>query len=295
LDKNYGFAEGYNRGLAQIQADYYLLLNSDVEVAPDWLSPLMELMESDPQIAACQPKILAYQAKEKHLFEHAGAAGGWLDKWGYPFCRGRIFDTVETDQGQYAENTEIFWATGAALLVRASLYQQFGGLDGDFFAHMEEIDFCWRLKRAGYKIFYCADSVVWHVGGGTLDAENPRKTYLNFRNNLAMLVKNTEGFGATLWLIGLRLVLDGVAGVKFLTQARFAHIWAIIRAHFAFYGRLGAILGKRKQIQTLLKNKVPQPVFNQVGVYPNSILWAYFIQKKKTFKELANLPESAKK
>ncbi|MBO7124575.1 MAG: glycosyltransferase family 2 protein, partial [Bacteroidales bacterium] len=182
LDKNYGFAEGYNQGLAQIQADYYVLLNSDVQVGKNWISPIIERMEADEKLAVCMPKLKSFDNPE--LFEYAGAAGGFIDKFGYPFCHGRLFSSIEKDEGQYNQECDIFWASGAALFVKRSVYQQLGGLDKDFFAHMEEIDFCWRVKNAGYKIKYIPQSEVFHVGGGSLPKENPFKTYLNFRNNL---------------------------------------------------------------------------------------------------------------
>src|ERR1700761_629824 len=188
LDRNYGFAGGYNMALQQVQSDYYVLLNSDVEVTPGWLEPIVGLMESDPAIGACQPKIRMFAHRE--LFEYAGAAGGWLDYLGYPFARGRIFDVCETDNGQYDQAEPIFWASGAALFIRAGLYHEMGGLDTYFFAHQEEIDLCWRIQLAGHKIYSCPQSVVYHVGGGTLPKGNERKVFLNFRNNLIMMVKN---------------------------------------------------------------------------------------------------------
>ncbi|MEM6964277.1 MAG: bifunctional riboflavin kinase/FAD synthetase, partial [Bacteroidota bacterium] len=232
LGENHGFAKGYNLALDQVDADYFILLNSDVEVAKNWIYPIVELMEKDKTIGACQPKIKSYQRKK--YFEYAGAAGGWLDTLGYPFCRGRIFDQLEEDTGQYNTTTEIFWASGAALFVRAKLFKALGGFDPDYFAHAEEIDLCWRIKRAGFKIMVRPRSVVYHVGGGTLDYLNPRKTYLNFRNTLFTILKN-EPKGKLLWLIPLRLILDGVAGGLFLVQGKFAHIKSILEAHFSFY------------------------------------------------------------
>ena len=185
LERNYGFAEGYNRALAQIEAEYFVLLNSDVEVKDDWISPMLQYLDTHPEVAACQPKILSWHAPDK--FEYAGAAGGYMDAWGYPYCRGRIMNTVETDEGQYDTVAPVFWATGAALMVRSAVYHEVGGLDARFFAHMEEIDFCWRLRSRGYDIVCIPSAVVYHVGGGTLPKENPNKTYLNFRNNLLML------------------------------------------------------------------------------------------------------------
>jgi GT2 family glycosyltransferase len=186
--ENGGFSKGYNDALKHVEADYFVLLNSDIEVTPNWIQPVINLMESDKNIVVCQPKIRSYYEREK--FEYAGAAGGFMDRFGYPFCRGRIFETIETDHGQYDDVCEVFWATGAAMFVKAPIYREFGGLDEDFFAHMEEIDFCWRVKNAGYKVMYCPDSTIYHIGGGTLPKHSPRKTYLNFRNNLSLLYKN---------------------------------------------------------------------------------------------------------
>ncbi len=287
LAENYGFAEGYNLALSQItHADYFVLLNSDVEVTPDWIDPVVELMEKDPQIAAAQPKILMHSQKE--LFEHAGAAGGFIDRWGYPFCRGRIFSELEEDHGQYQQASEIFWATGAALFVRAPLYSALGGLDGDYFAHMEEIDFCWRLKRANYKLIYCPQSKVFHVGGGTLPKSNPRKDYLNFRNSLSTLLKNKEG-GFTIWTsIFVRLVLDGVAALMFLSKGYFAGIWMIVRAHWTFFIQIPKLLKKRKEIQTRIKAHAYQKQVNtnKKGIFKGSIVWQHYIRKVKKFSEL---------
>lgn len=284
LPQNYGFAEGYNRALRDIRADYFVLLNSDVEVSADWLDPLVRLMDSDATIAACQPKILSYRDKTK--FEHAGAGGGLMDKWGYPLCRGRVFDTVETDNGQYNDTAEIAWATGAAMVVRADLYARWGGLDGDFFAHMEEIDLCWRLKRAGFKIFYCGASTVWHIGGGTLSVENPRKTYLNFRNSLMTLYKNVDSVLALAWLIWLRLVLDGVAGLRFVLKGNFANMWAIVRAHWAFFGQLVYLKQKRDKFAQLLAKNAPHATFNRAGFLSKSVVFQYFARGKKHYKDI---------
>ena len=288
---NQGFAGGYNEALSMIEGkeDYYVLLNSDVEVTPNWLEPIMNLMSKDSSIAACQPKILAFN-KKTH-FEHAGGVGGWIDWLGYPLCRGRVLEEVEQDLGQYDSTQEIFWAVGAAMVVRADLYHQFEGLDTDFFAHMEEIDFCWRLKNAGYKIMACPESVVYHVGGGTLDYDNPRKVFLNFRNNLFTLLKN-EKKRKLLWLIPLRLALDGLAGIRFLFQGKVKNVWAIIRAHFAFYFASFKTFSKRNRIRKLRKEfrfkaKTGQKLKrNRQGIYYGSIIVAYFLNGKKTFKEI---------
>ena len=243
---NGGYAKGYNDALKQIDAEYFVLINSDIAVTDGWLSPIIDLMDSDKKIAACQPKILDYNNKTK--FEYAGASGGFIDNLGYPFCRGRIFDDIEQDNGQYNDATEVFWATGACLFVRASHFNEVGGLDEDFFAHQEEIDLCWRLKNKGYKIMVQPKSVVYHVGGGTLNAGSPFKTHLNFRNNLFMLFKNLPS-SSLFTTIPTRLVLDGVAALTFLSKEKgLQHILAIAKAHFAFYFEIPKLMAKRQKI-----------------------------------------------
>ncbi|MGB4397965.1 MAG: glycosyltransferase family 2 protein [Daejeonella sp.] len=274
-DKNYGFAGGYNKVLDQVESDYYILLNSDVEVEPGWIEPVIELMESDSKIAAAQPKVRSYRAK--HMFEYAGAAGGFMDFLGYPLCRGRIFDTVEADTGQYDDVKEIFWASGAALFIRRSRWEEVGGLDEDFFAHMEEIDLCWRLKNIGLKVMYCPNSVVYHVGGGTLSSENPFKTYLNFRNNLILIQKNLPFFHSAL-VIFCRLWLDLIALIKFLYDGKTKDAWAVNKAHVSFFKDL--FKNARKA------SKIPTAGFNSTGIIKTSIVWHYFALKKKTFKSL---------
>ncbi|UBM61292.1 glycosyltransferase family 2 protein [Candidatus Sulfidibacterium hydrothermale] len=272
-DKNTGFAGGYNWALSQIEATYYVLLNSDIEVTPDWLEPVIRLMDSDEKIAACQPKIRSVFQKE--YFEYAGASGGFIDRWGYPFCRGRIFEETEKDQGQYDDVREIFWATGACMIVRADVYHALGGLDADFFAHMEEIDFCWRAKNQGYKIMVQPASIVYHVGGGTLPKSSARKTYLNFRNNFMLLYKNLPD--EWLWKVLItRLFMDGLAGIRFLLQGHFADIGAIIRAHFYFYGHLKTLRAKRRKLRQ-------KPVS---GIYMGSLVFARFIKKIRVFSAL---------
>ncbi len=266
LPDNQGFAGGYNAALKQVSAEYYVLLNSDVEVTPNWIRPVIALMESNKLIAACQPKIKSFH--QKTHFEYAGAAGGYIDWLGYPFCRGRIFDSYEEDLGQYNDTKEIFWATGACMFVRAKVFKEMGGFDANFFAHMEEIDLCWRMKSAGNQIFYCADSMVFHVGGGTLHKSNPRKTFLNYRNGLAMLYKNLSA-NKLIYTLCFRLILDGVSGIKLLLGGSFGDFWAIIKAHFAFY----AMIPK-------LKRKSPKQVSM---IYQKSIVWEYFAKGKKTF------------
>ena len=243
---NGGYAKGYNDALKQIDAEYFVLINSDIEVTDGWLSPIIDLMDSNKKIAACQPKLLDY--KERNTFEYAGASGGFIDNFGYPFCRGRIFDDIEEDNGQYNDAIEIFWATGACLFVRASYFNEVGGLDEDFFAHQEEIDLCWRFKNKGYKIMVQPKSVVYHVGGGTLNASSPFKTHLNFRNNLFMLFKNLSTYNL-LTTIPTRLVLDGVAALTFLNKENgLQHVFAIAKAHFIFYFKIPNLIIKRKEI-----------------------------------------------
>lgn len=269
-ERNGGFAAGYNEALAQVDTEYYVLLNSDIEVGEGWLEPLLEMMESDASIAACQPKLLSFA--DKAYFEYAGAAGGFIDKFGYPFCRGRLFQNVEKDEGQYDTALEVFWASGACMFVRSDLYHRMGGLDTDFFAHMEEIDFCWRLKNVGYKIMYCPDSEVYHIGGGTLPKNSPRKTYLNFRNNLSMLFKNLPpSFFA--YVIITRLFLDGVASFKFLIEGGWGDFFAVLRAHAHFYRKIPTLRAKRRKIN-------PQAVSR---VYKKNIVVEYFLKRKMTF------------
>jgi GT2 family glycosyltransferase len=276
-DTNGGFAKGYNDALKKIEADYYVLLNSDVDVTPGWLEPLVRLLNSDASIAACQPKILDY--KNKHRFEYAGAAGGFIDKFGYPFCRGRIFDSFENDEGQYNDTREVFWATGACLLVRAEAFHRQKGLDEDFFAHMEEIDLCWRLKNEGFKIMYCAESTVFHIGGGTLSKSNPQKTYLNFRNSLILLCKNhAPGY---FWIkLILRMVLDGVAALKFLFAGDLKHCLAVVHAHGSFYKTFSHTLEKRRMQRKNIGT------YSTSALYKNCIVFDYYLLGKKKFSEL---------
>jgi GT2 family glycosyltransferase len=279
LKENFGFAEGYNQSLQQITADYYLLLNSDVEVTEGWLQPMLDLMQSDETIAAVQPKIRSFQ--EKNLFEHAGGAGGWLDVLGYPLCKGRILATLETDNGQYDTVSECFWATGACMLVRARLFHALGGLDADYFAHMEEIDWCWRAKRAGYRIMCAPQSVVYHVGGGTLPKTNPRKTYLNFKNSLITILKNAP-CDKVFTMIPSRLILDGVAGAVFLTEGKFQDILMIIKAHWHFFAAIPYTMRKRKIANERIEQlRIAEP--NYVGWSRKSIVWQYYIKGKRFF------------
>ncbi|MFA7132969.1 MAG: glycosyltransferase family 2 protein, partial [Bacteroidales bacterium] len=257
--ENLGFAEGYNKALKEVDADYYVLLNSDVEVTPLWINPIIELMEKDQLIACCQPKILSYL--EKNKFEYAGAAGGYIDYLGYPFCRGRVFNDTEEDKGQYDDEKEIFWATGASLFVRANVYNKLGGLDNDFFAHQEEIDFCWRVKNAGYKIYYCPKSVCYHLGGGTLNKTSPFKTFLNFRNNLYLLYKNLPK-EKQIKIFVLRLPLDIIASFSFLMQGKVGEFKAVFKAYIAFLKTKHLFKAKR----TAIPNK------NIKEIYPKSIV-----------------------
>ncbi len=278
LEQNFGFAEGYNRALKQIDADYYVLLNSDVEVVHHWLTPLIEFMDSHPGVAACQPKLLAEYDKDS--FEYAGACGGFIDKYGYPFCRGRIFDTVEEDNGQYDYQQEIFWATGACMMVRAKDYWSVGGLDNRFFAHNEEIDLCWRLRLQDKKIYCIPESEVYHVGGGTLPKSNPMKTYLNFRNNLTMLYKNL-GDDELSKVMRMRWFLDYLAAFETLIlKGKWGDFKAIFKARRDFKAWRNEFADDRREIQSTRKVK------KEVGRYAGSILWQYYAKGKKAFKDL---------
>lgn len=272
---NEGFAGGYNWALKHVQADYYVLLNSDVEVTPGWIEPIIELMEKDTKIAACQPKLLSYH--QPQLFEYAGAAGGWIDHLGYPFSRGRVFDVCETDQGQYNHPEPVFWASGAAMFVRALVYHEMGGLDAQFFAHQEEIDLCWRMQLAGYTIMSCPASVVYHVGGGTLP-RGGRKVFLNFRNNLLMLNKNLP-FSEKLWKLPVRFGLDAISAWKGLLSGDQAFFKAIMQAHWAVIKIW--LTGKAEKNHTVKK-----PMKSLQGVYSGMIVWDYFINKRTRFQEI---------
>lgn len=272
---NEGFAKGYNTALRQVQADYYILLNSDVEVSPGWIEPLIGLMESDKAIGACQPKLLAWN--NRNTFEYAGGAGGWLDAYGYPFCKGRIFDDCEVDNGQYDQTEPIFWASGAALCIRPSLFHETGGFDPFFFAHQEEIDLCWRLQLLGYKIFSCPASVVYHVGGGTLPKGNERKVFLNFRNNMIMLSKNMP-WGEKVWKIPVRFFLDAVSAWKNLLLGEPHYFMAILKAHIAW---MGWLIGHRKESLFPVRTGSNLP-----GKYSGNIAWDHFGMGKKLFREI---------
>jgi GT2 family glycosyltransferase len=251
-DRNYGFAGGYNEGLKKIEADFYCLLNSDVEVTENWIEPVLNLFEKDSLISAIQPKILSFN--NKNYFEFAGAAGGLIDNLGYPYCRGRVFDDLKEDKGQYNDETEIFWASGCCFFIRSKDFWEQKGFDERFFAHQEEIDLCWRLINSGKKIFYTGKSKIYHVGGGTLNKQSAQKTYLNIRNNLSMMLKNLP-FPKLIWLIFFRLCLDGIAGIYFGLKQGFPHLWAVVRAHFRFYGQA---VGTWKLRQKYQKDKFYQ-------------------------------------
>lgn len=277
LDHNYGFAEGYNRALAQVDEEYAVLLNSDVEVTRGWLSPMTQFLDSNPEVAACQPKLLSF--KQKDFFEYAGAAGGFIDKWGYTFCRGRIFSTVERDSGQYDDTTDVFWATGAALMIRNEVYKNNGGLDGRFFAHMEEIDLCWRLRSRGYRIACVPQSHVYHVGGATLKKENPQKTYLNFRNNLLMIYKNAPDCQLKKIML-FRKVFDNVAALKFLASGDYAAFKAVRKARRDFKAmRSGYDKARAENMKLAVTTRIPE-------VLKSSILYKYYLGFKHTYSSL---------
>ncbi|MBQ0029010.1 MAG: glycosyltransferase family 2 protein [Paludibacteraceae bacterium] len=277
FDENYGFAEGYNRALAAIDAEYVVLLNSDIETTPGWLDSLVSFMDENPDVAGCQPKIRAFYNKD--FFEHAGAAGGFIDKWGYPFCRGRLFANVERDNAQYDTVTDVFWTTGAALMVRRKLYLENGGLDVSFFAHQEEIDLCWRLRARGYRLACVPHSMVYHVGGGTLSAANPRKTFLNFRNNLFLIYKNEPKACKVLFV---RFFMDYLAAFVFLAKLDFANFAAVLNARFQFWKMRSSFAAKRQEnMKKTVNDNIPE-------VYPHSLVWQCYLNGLKSFKEWRN-------
>lgn len=274
--ENGGFANGYNHGLKKLKADNYILLNSDVEITPGWIEPLIKILDTE-NVVAVQPKVLSFQ--ERNRFEYAGAAGGFIDRDGYVFCRGRMFNQFEIDKGQYNDDREVFWATGACLAIKAKEYWDVGGLDEDFFAHMEEIDLCWRLKNTGKRIMYCGSSTIYHMGGGTLSKINPQKTYLNFRNNLFLILKNYRRNSVVRKLFW-RMLLDGLAAFKFLLEGQPGHFRAVLRAHFSFYKGFSACNQKRK----MLSSTIREP--NLHGYYERSVVWQYFVRRVKKFSDL---------
>lgn len=277
LDKNYGFAEGYNKAIRMTNAEYVVLLNSDVETTPDWLTTLISFMDTHAEVAAVQPKIRAWREKDK--FEYAGAGGGFLDALGYPFCRGRILDEVEVDCGQYEQPIPVFWATGACLCIRRNDYMEAGGLDADFFAHMEEVDLCWRLNARGRKVMCVPQSLVYHVGAASLQKENPRKTYLNFRNNWLMLYKNLPRRRLIL-ILAFRYLLDGMAMVHLIVAGKFANAKAVFRAHVDFLKMLPNFKKKRKE------NQAKSSVQNISTQYSGSILWNYYFRGRRKYSDL---------
>ncbi len=279
LDKNYGFTGGYNRAIKQVESEYVILLNSDIAPGKNWLPPLIKEMDENAQTAICFPKIKSY--KQPTHFEYAGAAGGYIDKYGYPFCKGRIFDHVEEDLGQYDETSSVLWASGAALMIRSELYLTSGGLDEYFFAHMEEIDLCWRLKNRGWNIKCIANSEVFHLGGATLDYKNPRKVYLNFRNNLFLLVKNIQKNKLLLRLFQ-RMILDGIAALKFLISGEFHNFHSVFKAHINFYASFITMYHKR------LENLKHVKVNNHKEIYPQSIIVQFFLKKNVKYSDIEN-------
>ena len=277
MPENRGFAGGYNEALKQVEAEFYVLLNSDVEVTPGWVRGLRAMLDRDPRMAACQPKVLSHADPAR--FEHAGAAGGFIDRNGYPFCRGRIFEITEKDTGQYDDDHEVFWATGACLMVRSKAFHEAGGFDDQLFAHMEEIDLCWRLRRTGWRIGYTSSSKVYHVGGGALGYGSTRKTYLNFRNSLCVLTKNLR----SRWIFGRilrRFILDDFAALKFLLEGHSDDAWVVGRAHRHFCKRLPALLRERKRLAKLEKD------VDLTGQYTRSVAYDRFILGQKTFPQL---------
>ena len=268
---NFGFAKGYNVALREVEEPYYALVNSDVEVTENWLKGILSIFDSRPEIGIIQPKILDY--KKKTHFEYAGAAGGFIDKYGYPFCRGRIFESLEKNTNQYDDDREIFWASGACFFIRKDLYRKLNGFDNDFFAHQEEIDLCWRAFNSGYKVFYTSKSVVYHVGGATLEVSNPKKTFLNFRNSLLMLGKNLPK-NKLLPILFMRLILDALAGFQFIYKGKFQHFFMIIKAHFAFYRLISKNLKKRSPLQ------------QENYYHTKSIVYNYFVKNGKVFDDI---------
>ncbi|EKT3964376.1 glycosyltransferase family 2 protein [Flavobacterium psychrophilum] len=268
-NKNFGFAKGYNQALQDVEEEIYALVNSDIEVTKNWLQPIISLFKNEPKTSIVQPKILDF--KNKKYFEYAGAGGGFIDKYGFPFCRGRIFDTIEKDNAQYNDTTEIFWASGACFFIRKEIFRELNGFDVDFFAHQEEIDLCWRAFNKGYIAKYCGKSTVYHVGGATLNTENPKKTFLNFRNSLWMLAKNLPK-NKLFPVLFIRMCLDAIAAIRFLTKGKFKHFWAVLESHFYLYYFLLKFLGKRNTNQSERYYKT------------KSIVYLYFIKNIKLFR-----------
>lgn len=269
---NGGYAKGYNDALSTIDAEVYCLINSDVEVTKDWLPPVLDVFKRNENTAIIQPKLLDF--KDKSKFEYAGAGGGFIDLYGYPYCRGRLFNTLEEDNGQFDDQTKIFWASGACFFIRSKVYHQLEGFDEDYFAHQEEVDLCWRTQNEGFEVEYVGSSTVYHVGGATLQESNPKKTFLNFRNSLLNVIKNApkQWF---LFVVFSRLILDGVAGIKFLLELRPIHTWAIVKAHLSVYKNFYRFLKKRRKLQKKYEYNLH-----------TSIVWQYFLLKRRFFKNL---------
>ncbi len=274
LNENYGYAGGYNQALKQIEAEYFVLLNSDVEVTPNWLNPLTEFLDSNPAYAAAQPKILSFYNRD--FFEYAGAAGGFIDTFGYPFCRGRVFDSVEKDVGQYDQVTDIFWTSGACMMIRSEVFHQLGGFDSEFFAHMEEIDLCWRMKSAGWKAAFIPTSSIYHVGGGTLNKTSPKKTFLNFRNGISVLIKNLPR-KKLIWILPIRILLDWVASLLLWRNNSYDHFAAVWKAHFQ------SLSSSRNNINSIKRSNT---AIN--GQKPALIPFEYYIRGKKTYSDINN-------
>lgn len=268
---NFGYAKGYNEALVSVEEEIYALVNSDIKVTENWLKPILDLFENNNEVGIAQPKILDF--KNKHFFEYAGAGGGFIDKYGFPFCRGRIFETLEEDKNQYNDVIDIFWATGACLFIRKDLFRELNGFDADFFAHQEEIDLCWRAHNKGYIAKYCGHSKVYHVGGATLKTGTPMKTFLNFRNSLWMMTKNLPK-NKLFPILFIRLILDGVAGIKFLAEGKPKHLWAVLKSHFYFYSHLPKYLKKRSLKQNENYYKI------------NSIVYRYFVKRDRIYRDL---------
>ena len=284
LEKNYGFAGGYNRALAQIKATYYVLLNSDIEVTEGWLNPLIDFMDNNPDVASCQPKIRSFHKRD--YFVYAGAAGGYIDKFGYTFCRGRVFNNVERDSGQFDDYTDVFWSTGACMVVSAEAWFKCGGFDEDFFAHMEEVDLCWRFHHAGFRVSYVPGSIVYHAGGGALPYDSANKTYLNFRNNLFLLYKNLPD-NKLHKVLFIRKILDGLASIMFIFKGRTGNIKAVLKAHIDYYRNIMILKQKRKSITDQAKGETYNLLVNK------SVVFRFYIKGEKTFKRLniQNRPE----
>lgn len=284
LPENFGFAEGYNRALSLIDSEFSVMLNSDVAPGKDWLLPLIQTMDAFPGTVACVPKILSYTHPE--MFEYAGATGGFIDLLGYTFCRGRIFNVSEKDTGQYDQPGQLFWGSGSALMVRTRLFRETGGLDHDFFAHMEEIDWCWRVKNRGYQIRYVPSSVIYHLGGGTLSYRNPRKTFLNFRNNMLLILKNKPGLAG--WAtISARFFLDYIAMVKFFFSGEYDFARAVPRAHWSFLSRFGYYLKKRRQLMPMVTKTT------HTETYKGSIVIDFFLLGRKYFSQIGFKPNQS--